>query len=759
MNGTFVFICEKFLISLKHLFLQPQLNLNTNAEFSQTFSSDLKRAKWLDNETTDLGLNRHPELGLDKAEVITAFCSMLHGPLHKADAQKFTSIKSIIQLIDSNKNYVGIADSIAQLFLERFNPKLTPALSDKAYQDRCASIQAKISMLQKDEAVLVLSKILKAVQCTLRTNFFNADRYALSLRVDPIIMATGTIGTTAKTPLPFGLFFVHGRHFNGFHNRFRDIARGGLRIVTPGNSDQHAQESSRQFDEVYGLSLAQQLKNKDIPEGGAKGVILVNAPAIEKSARPFAMRKAIKAFTDSMLDLIVKDSVSKLVDFYKKDELIYFGPDEQVIPYDIDWIIKRAAVRGYPIPDALMSSKQDNGINHKVYGVTSEGIVVYLDVALRRSLGINPDKDSFTVKVTGGPDGDVAGNLIRILFRDYGSNCKVVGVADGFGVAEDPEGLNQEELLRLVKESLPITHFNSAKLSKKGLVMVADNEEGINRRNTMHNRVQSDAFVPAGGRPNTMNADNWRAFLNEKKEPSSKLIVEGANIFITPEARTGLFEEGKVAIVKDSSANKCGVITSSCEVAGSMLLSKKEFMDNKPEIVEDVLVQLRKLARLEGELLFREYNNYPGALPHFSEQISVAIAKVTDAVTDALADVQPDDALFKELFPLIKEGLPKKMLDIGGDRIGKNFPVQYQRNAIASALASKLVYKEGIQLVLIQPDDVIAKRAFEYYRQDQRIQKLAKEVETSSAPLSAENKAVIVDILNRGGARAVLNIF
>ena len=45
----------------------------------------------------------------------------------------------------------------------------------------------------------------------------------------------------------------------------------------------------------------------------------------------------------------------------------------------------------------------------------------------------------------------VAGNLIRILFRDYRDTCKIVGVADGFGVAEDPNGLDPSELLRLVK--------------------------------------------------------------------------------------------------------------------------------------------------------------------------------------------------------------------------------------------------------------------------------------------------------------------
>ena len=87
-------------------------------------------------------------------------------------------------------------------------------------------------------------------------------------------------------------------------------------------------------------------------------MILVNTPAIDPKARFFAMRKAVKAFTDSMLDLIVTPSVSKLVDFYNKDELIYFGPDEQIIPSDIEWMVHRAGVRGYPIPDAVMSSKK-----------------------------------------------------------------------------------------------------------------------------------------------------------------------------------------------------------------------------------------------------------------------------------------------------------------------------------------------------------------------------------------------------------------
>lgn len=252
-----------------------------------------------------------------------------------------------------------------------------------------------------------------------------------------------------------------------------------------------------------------------------------------------------------------------------------------------------------------MSSKQGAGFNHKQFGVTSEGVAVFMEVALKSILGIDPSKQPFTMKITGGPDGDVAGNLIKILLRDYGKNVIIVGIADGSGCVEDPNGLDHKELLRLVSVSSPVIRFHKHLLSSEGQLFDGLTEEGALRRNSMHCRLKADVFVPAGGRPNTINSDNWRAFLDENGDPSSKLIVEGANLFLNADARTRLFKEAHVAIVKDSSANKCGVITSSCEVAASMLLSEREFLELKEPLVADVLKKLRDLARLEAELLFR----------------------------------------------------------------------------------------------------------------------------------------------------------
>lgn len=95
------------------------------------------------------------------------------------------------------------------------------------------------------------------------------------------------------------------------------------------------------------------------------------------------------------------------------------------------------------------------------------------------------------------------------------------------------------------------------------------------------------------------------------------------------------------------------------------------------------------------------------ALPYFSERISFAIAKVTDAITDALHEVGQEDPLFQELLPLVRDNLPKKLADVAWDRVPGRFPLQYQKNAIASTLASHIVYHEGKAVYFLQVDSFI----------------------------------------------------
>ena len=74
------------------------------------------------------------------------------------------------------------------------------------------------------------------------------------------------------------------------------------------------------------------------------------------------------------------------------------------------------------------------------------------------------------------------------MIREYGENAKIVGIADHSGCAEDPDGLNHEELLRLFQGELCISNFSESQLGPNGVVHLCDTEEGIKARNTMHKR-------------------------------------------------------------------------------------------------------------------------------------------------------------------------------------------------------------------------------------------------------------------------------
>lgn len=426
----------------------------------------------------------------------------------------------------------------------------------------------------------------------------------------------------------------------------------------------------------------------------------------------------------------------------------------KIVPEDIEWIIKQAKRRGYMIPAAFMSSKPRAGINHKEYGVTSVGVNVFLEVALKRSLNIDPSSESFTIKMTGGPDGDVAGNELKILIRQYGDNARIVGIADHSGCAEDPDGLDHEELLHLVHNSLSIVHFNHQKLGQKGIVYNADTEDGFKARNSMHNRLEADAFIPAGGRPNTINIHNYSQFIKSDGTPSSPLIVEGANLFITEDARQALFEDARVIIVKDSSANKCGVITSSYEICAAMILAEEDFYLQKGKIVEDVLAKLRELAKMEAELLFQEFENCSGSLPHMSELISNAINTATDSIIVHFDKIPESEK--KELLAVFRAHLPKTLVELSTDPNFENVPEQYIKNAIASTIASKMVYKEGTKFIENHDKNRLAQTALLYIKKEKEIYKLMEILSNSNIPETEKKK--IVKLLEKGGVRTSLKI-
>ncbi|MBT4530676.1 MAG: hypothetical protein HOC27_05675 [Phycisphaerae bacterium] len=686
---------------------------------------DLLRLKWFDPRTVRLGYD-FEEVDLPSAEIITALLDLINQSLVKKNPYAFNPTR-LDALVRGN---ITLAISIANLLKDRFDPNCP--LSDGEYEARKTELLELIeNTVDLEDARTMFNKMMDAVDAVKKTNLFIEDRYALAMRIDASLLSTAE-----RAECPFGAFFVHGRDFNGFHVRFRDIARGGVRAIHPRGVEQFSREQERLYDEAYNLAFAQQLKNKDIPEGGSKAAILVHPRG--------RVSRSVKAFVNSILDLITPEETTQslIVDRLHHKELIYLGPDENITPKLINWVVDRARRRGYPMPTALMSSKPGAGINHKEYGVTSEGVVVFLDTALRAQ-GINPETDTFTIKITGGPDGDVAGNGIRILNREYGDKAKILGIADGSGCGEDPDGLDHTELLRLFAEALPIAHFDKSKLGPNGKISSLDDSEGVHLRNTLHDRIACDAFIPCGGRPATIHGGNWKNYLKEDGTPSAKLIIEGANLFLTPEARRELSNAGTL-ILKDSSANKCGVICSSFEIGACMLLCESEFMDLKNIFVDQVLVRLRALARAEAELLARLHQHHPHSpLPEMSIRISKMMSRVSDSLIDNWNSLGEEQT--RGLHRLVIEHLPQVLVDHVGDRLWTEMPPTYLQWMMAKSLAARIVYREGFEYLETMEDADLAGLALRYLDLEEEREILTEEILKSNLQYKDRVAALLHD--------------
>merc|ERR1712146_39467 len=339
------------------------------------------------------------------------------------------------------------------------------------------------------------------------------------------------------------------------------------------------------------------------------------------------------------------------------------------------------------------------------------------------------------------------------LHRDYNGNAKIVGIADGTATAEDPDGLCMEELIRMVYEDEPISAYNPDKLGPRGKFLEAITPEGCQMRDTMAFRVKSDVFVPAGGRPATINMNNYASFLDENGVPSSPLVVEGANLFTTPAARQALFDEAGVTFVKDSSANKCGVITSSYEILLSMMLETPEFLAMKDEFVPEILTKLRAVAETEAQLIFREMQlDQTKPFPVVSAEVSAAITRLHDALDQHVGALRDDEMNFHHV---LCEHLPGDATRSLVGKLQERVPRQYQNAIVACVLASRMVYKEGVRFIDSLPPQGLADLALRYMQAERQIhEELLPALEACDMP--PEQMLQARAVLEQAAARVAL---
>lgn len=650
------------------------------------------------------------------------------------------------------------------LLCKAFTYKFHPQNKDlKSYEQTQSKVKALIDKIDTGHPINDTRRknILKTtsyfIEFTLKTNFYKFNKTGFSFRMDPKYLDFAPFHRADKFPeLPFGIFFVRGMHFIGFNIRFKDLSRGGVRTVIPERWETYFQERNTIFSEAYNLAYTQQKKNKDIPEGGSKTAILLTPveifsleeeiykkEMIEQGIDPLIIQEKLKiyhrdtrlsyihasqrSFIQCLTTLINCDETGKLkasqvLDYWKKPEYIYLGPDENMFNEMITWISDFAVKNEYKPGRAFISGKPGAGINHKEFGVTSFGVSVYLHQALL-ALNIHPDKDSFTLKISGGPDGDVAGNIIHILAGKYKKTAKLLALTDVSGTIYDPIGLDWDEMDLLFKTGRPIRFYPPEKLNEGGFLLdlqskreesayaqqtklirkmksstqeewLSGNEMNHLYRTNVH-QVKTDVFVPCGGRPRTLNESNIHTFLDESGMSTSLAIVEGANLYLTPQARHFLENKG-VLIIKDSSCNKGGVICSSFEVLASLCLTEDEFLKEKNEYVKEVLKKIQKAALLEAKLILETYRNTQIFCTDISDRISEKINIFKYQILNHLETIDlsnnPDDPLIHCLLlyapPLLRKKYQSRLLQI---------PDIHKKAIISVFLAARIVYLRGLE--------------------------------------------------------------
>nr|MBW4056780.1 amino acid dehydrogenase [Pseudomonadota bacterium] len=662
----------------------------------------------------------------EDAALVNAYIAFCHTSLAHGQPERF----GLDDVQSAFYDHPEMAQLLIRLFRLRFDPDLEGR--ERLYAASLADVQDAVEGYNTGHRWLddirrsVYRCCLLLVTHTLKTNFFVVEKQALAFRLDPGYLRLLGREFTADLPetLPFRVTFFFSRFGTGYHVGFSDIARGGWRTVIARSADDYITSANTIFREVYVLANTQHLKNKDIYEGGSKLAVVLDASDMEQAGSEdenFRLYKLQYGVANAFLDIFITENGRardrRIVDYYGDDEPIEIGPDENMHDGMIEAIAALSKKRGYILGVGIMSSKRF-GINHKEFGVTSTGVVTFAEITMAEVAGINMRCDSFSVKMTGGPNGDVAGNALRIMLERC-PGVQVRLILDGTAALYDPNGINHEELRRIVLMH-DLDAFNPDFLGEGAFIVYRTGRrvEGLKESHRKALRtatgideewldiddfnrlysslvftVKADLFIPAGGRPETIDGQNWRLFLDENGVPSSGVIIEGANSYLTPDARIQLQKSG-VVLMRDASANKCGVISSSYEIIANLLLTEREFMEQKEHYVDDVLAILEKRAADEARLILVRQKESCGTLLY--SEISETISRNINSFYSRLFEffsARPELCLQAPFRQAVLNHLPRMMRESAAYRSRiRKLPQKYLCAILAAEIGSSLVY-------------------------------------------------------------------
>lgn len=491
-------------------------------------------------------------------------------------------------------NNAEITKAIVQLFALRFDPAYQAGeRSDcKEIIDYIEQALETVSSLDEDR---ILRRFLEVMLATLRTNYFQKAangqiKSYISFKFDPAAISD------LPLPRPKYEIFVYSPRVEGVHLRAGKVARGGLRW------------SDRREDfrtEVLGLMKAQQVKNTVIVPEGAKGGFVVKTPQSAEMSRDEYMKEVISCYSTFISGLL------DITDNIKQRKII---PPKNVVRYDADdpYLVVAAdkgtatfsdiangiaQSYGFWLDDAFASGGSA-GYDHKKMGITSRGAWVSVQRHFRE-LGMDPQKDDFTVAGIGDMSGDVFGNGLLMS-----KHAKLIGAFNHLHIFVDPNPnpeVSYEERKRLF--ALPRSSwsdYNPDLISKgggvfnrsaKSIKLTPEMKEVLNTKKD--SMVPTElirtilkapidliwnggigTFVKSSQESHADVGDRSNDLIRlDAEEISARVIAEGGNLGMTQLARIEYCLNGGI-VNTDFIDNSAGVDCSDHEVNIKILLNR-----------------------------------------------------------------------------------------------------------------------------------------------------------------------------------------
>ncbi len=305
---------------------------------------------------------------------------------------------------DTFSQHPKITLSLVHLFESLFNLE-TKMLAKETVQKKISAIKSSLERVSSANSDHVFRSFLNLITVTIRTNYYRKDksghhRNFLSFKFNSAEI-TGLV-----RPRPAYEIYVYSSWMEAIHLRGGKVARGGIRW---------SDRSEDYRTEVLGLLKAQMVKNSVIIPVGAKGGFIIKK-SLDGMTYPERQKEAIHCYktmirglfdvTDNLVNGKIEspEGVRCLDD---ADHYLVVAADKGTATFS-DIANEVAAEYNFWIGDAFASGGSV-GYDHKKMGITAKGAWVSV-MRHFRELGVNTQKDPFSVVGVGDMSGDVFGN-------------------------------------------------------------------------------------------------------------------------------------------------------------------------------------------------------------------------------------------------------------------------------------------------------------------------------------------------------------